>query len=120
MFYKGCEDREDSPYYLYSVPGYSPCYFLNFTEPYDVQFTINCKPVDSNGLVEVQREQVGYEYRDVIKEPEFVPFSYVSQNHETSFRVEDAQKMMVAIDIRDFKYLSHYKRFSKNFTAPED
>ena len=25
-FYQGCEDRPDTPYYLYSVPGYSPCY----------------------------------------------------------------------------------------------
>ena len=41
MFYKGCEDKfEDSPYYLYSVPGYSPCYFLNFTEPYTIEYWI--------------------------------------------------------------------------------
>lgn len=65
-FYQGCEDREDTPYYLYSVPGYSPCYFLDFTTSYTVEFTINCKTVDQNGLVSVQREEVGYEYRDVI------------------------------------------------------
>ena len=110
-FYKGCEDREDSPYYLYSVPGYSPCWPVNFTEPYTVEFYIICKPVDETGLVEVQREEVGYEYRDVIKQPEFVPFSQVSQNHEASFSLGDDSDWQVFLDLRDFKYLSHFTRF---------
>lgn len=94
------------------MPGYSPCYYQNFTGPYTVKYTMVCKSVDANGLVEVQREQVGYEYRDVIKEPEFVPFSYVSQNHETSFSVLDEDSVQVTIDFRDFKYLSHKTRFN--------
>ena len=110
-FYKGCEWKEDTPYYLYSVPGYSPCYYQNFSEPYTVEFTMTCKEVDANGLIEVQTEQAGYEYRDVIEEPEFVPFSYVSQNHETSFSVLDETSVLVTIDFRDFKYLSHKTRF---------
>ena len=117
-FYQGCEDREDSPYYLYSVPGYSPCWPVNFTEPYTVEFYINCRPVDETGLVEVQREEVGYEYRDVIKQPEFVPFSQVSQNHEASFSLGDDDDWQVFLDLRDFKYLSHFKRF--NTTIKEE
>ena len=119
-FYQGCEDKfEDSPYYLYSVPGYSPCYFLNFTEPYTIEYYMQCKTVDPNGTVEVQREQVGYEYRDVIKEPEFVPFSYVTQNHETSFTILEADTVTVALDFRDFKYLSHKTRFQTDVTDPK-
>ena len=115
-FYQGCEDKEDSPYYLYSVPGYSPCYFLNFNETYTVEFYITCRPVDETGLVEVQREEVGYEYRDVIKQPEFVPFSQVSQNHEASFSLDDDSDWKVYLDLRDFKYLSHYTRFETTIT----
>ena len=89
---------------------------MNFTEPYTVEFYINCRQVDETGLVEVSREEVGYEYRDVIKEPEFVPFSYVSQNHETSFTLLDDTTVTVSLDFRDFKYLSHYTRFQTNVT----
>jgi len=59
----------------------------------------------------MQREEVGYEYRDVINEPEFIPFSYISQNQETSFTILDATEVDVALDFRDFKYLSHFTRF---------
>ena len=89
-FYQGCEDHPDTPYYLYSVPGYSPCYYQDFNGPLDVEFYMHCKTIDANGLVSVQREEVGYEYRDVISEPEFIPFQYVSTNHETSFTVLEA------------------------------
>ena len=41
--YKGCEDKyEDSFYYLYSIPGFSPCYFFNFSNPLTVEFDLNC------------------------------------------------------------------------------
>ena len=98
------------------MPGYSPCYFLNFNETYTVEFYITCRPVDETGLVEVQREEVGYEYRDVIKQPEFVPFSQVSQNHEASFSLDDDSDWKVYLDLRDFKYLSHYTRFETTIT----
>ena len=50
-FYKGCEDKEDSFYYLYSVPGFSPCYPQNFTQSINVEFELTCKDINQNGLV---------------------------------------------------------------------
>ena len=53
-FYKGCENEfEDSFYYLYSVPGFSPCFWQNFSSPLplDVEFTLNCQQIDATGLV---------------------------------------------------------------------
>lgn len=41
-FSVGCEDKEDSFYYLYSVPGFSPCYPQNFTVPLELKYTLNC------------------------------------------------------------------------------
>lgn len=29
--YKDCSHLPDTPYYLYSLPGYDPCTYLNFT-----------------------------------------------------------------------------------------
>ena len=37
-FYKGCEDQPDTFYYLYSIPGFSPCYPQNFGSVLNVQF----------------------------------------------------------------------------------
>ena len=41
-FYEGCSDLPDSPYSLYSIPGYDPCFFFNFTETYNIEFMIQC------------------------------------------------------------------------------
>lgn len=40
-FYKGCQ-KEDSPYYMYSIPGYDPCFPLNFTEPQEIKYQLIC------------------------------------------------------------------------------
>lgn len=45
-FYKGCEDRPDSFYYLYSIPGFSPCYPQDFNKPLTVDFKLACQSVD--------------------------------------------------------------------------
>lgn len=39
---KGCSDREDTPYYLYSVPGFSPCYFFDFNSQTDMTWLLTC------------------------------------------------------------------------------
>ena len=32
-FYKGCSERPDTPEYMYSIPGYDPCFPLDFSAP---------------------------------------------------------------------------------------
>lgn len=44
-FYKGCSERADSPYYLYSVPGYDPCFYLDFETVQDIKYLLVCKYV---------------------------------------------------------------------------
>lgn len=49
-FYKGCENEfEDSFYYLYSVPGFSPCFWQNFSSTIDVTFELNCQLIETTG-----------------------------------------------------------------------
>ena len=41
-FYEGCQDQfEDSFYYMYSIPGFSPCFWYNFNSSIDVEFELN-------------------------------------------------------------------------------
>ncbi len=35
-FYKQCENQKDTPYYLYSIQGYDPCYYLNFSKSHEI------------------------------------------------------------------------------------
>jgi hypothetical protein len=59
-FYKGCSDKNDTPSYFYSVPGYDPCFFLNFSRSYEVIFNLHCKVIDEHGLNDIERETSGY------------------------------------------------------------
>lgn len=45
-FFQGCEDRPDTFEYLYSIPGFSPCYPQNFSGSMNVEFTLNCTQLD--------------------------------------------------------------------------
>jgi hypothetical protein len=65
-FFKGCSSLPDTPYYLYSVPGYDPCTYLDFTRSYEVKFQVQCNTIDENGLVKMSAERTGYDYRDVV------------------------------------------------------
>ena len=89
-FWKGCDtnDFPDSFYYLYSVPGFSPCFWTNFSATLDVEYTLNCMTVGTDGLASTgpRRPDVGYPYRDVIIEANGNPFTYVSSNPETEFK----------------------------------
>ena len=85
MFYKGCEEREDTFEYLYSVPGFSPCYPQFFNESLTIEYELTCQQINENGLVSVAKEQTGYPYRDVVKEATFNPFTYVSSDSEAEF-----------------------------------
>jgi len=66
--YVGCEDKEDSFYYLYSIPGFSPCYKHFFNETYTFEYDVKCQLVTENGLTTRSRApRVGYAYRDVVR-----------------------------------------------------
>lgn len=59
-FYQGCSDRQDTPYYLYSIPGYDPCFYLNFTQSQEIKFKLQCKVIDEHGLNDPSTEVAGY------------------------------------------------------------
>ena len=113
-FYKGCENEfEDSFYYLYSVPGFSPCFWQNFSSSIDVEFALTCMQMSADGLVNMATEpDVGYPYRDVIDEPNGDPFTYVSSSPETEFALEETISVRVDFNFRDMKYLSNKHTFS--------
>ena len=86
-FYAGCTG-EDSFFYIYSIPGFSPCFYQNFTDPteQEIEFELNCQQLNTTGLVNVQKEpDVGYPYRDIIKEPQSNNINYISSSPETEF-----------------------------------
>lgn len=68
-FHKKCEKTEDTPYYLYSVPGYDPCYYLNFTRSHEITFYVQCKIIEQDGLESANSETSGFHYKDVIEQP---------------------------------------------------
>ena len=112
-FWKDCADeKEDSFYYLYSVPGFSPCYPQDFNQPKEVEFNLTCKTIDEDGLVSVGRVDVGYPYRDVVKYADTNLASYVADTPETEFAEEDTMEITVQIDFRDMKYLSAKKPYT--------
>lgn len=116
-FYQGC-DYPDSAYYMYSIHGYDPCYFLDFTKSYDVRFILNCQNIALTGIEDDSGEKVGYEYRDVVSTDPFPTLTYSYVNAENGVKVNVNDSLLVTIDIRDMKWLSSYARFSTNVTDP--
>ena len=55
-FYAGCPEKPDTPYYLYSVPGYDPCFYLNFSRSYEVKYLVNCRIINENGIIEAPKD----------------------------------------------------------------
>lgn len=41
-FYEGCTG-EDSAYYMYSLQGYAPCQFFDFSQVYEIEVVLNCQ-----------------------------------------------------------------------------
>lgn len=71
--YQSCPERPDTPYYLYSLQGYAPCFYLNFSRSYEVKYQLQCRIINEHGIVP-QEEQNGYGYRDVTVPPAYNPF----------------------------------------------
>lgn len=70
--YKGCKDKADSDYYVYSIPGFDPCYFYDFSQTYTFKYLLQCRPMQMNDLVspDGHPEGLGYGYVDVIQGPD--------------------------------------------------
>jgi hypothetical protein len=71
--YKGCKDRPDSDYYVYSIQGFDPCTYYDFSKNLTVKFLLNCRPIDTNSVVfeNGHPEGRGYEYTDFINQKYF-------------------------------------------------
>lgn len=112
--YKGCSEREDSEYYVYSIHGFDPCFYFDFSKTYTMKFLLQCRAIDEKGIVleNGHSEGVGFEYADVIKAVESgVPegqdvYKYAAVNSLTKLKVQEGQNMTVTWDFRDWKYLS--------------
>jgi hypothetical protein len=71
----GC-NYEDSDQYVYSIPGYDPCNFYDFSKKYTIKFRLICKPSNAQNyvLTDVHPEGPGYAYKNVLdlKKPTFM------------------------------------------------
>jgi len=90
--YKGCKDRPDSDYYVYSIQGFDPCQTYDFSKNYTVKFLLNCRPIDTKSVVleNGHPEGLGYQYVDVLNQKELdqgVKFDYAAVNDETNLKV---------------------------------
>ena len=68
-FSAGCSDLPDSDYYMYSLQGYAPCFFFDFTATYDITIQLNCLLINSNGVAVPNEVSLGYLYRDIVEMP---------------------------------------------------
>jgi hypothetical protein len=49
--YKGCKDKADSDYYVYSIQGFDPCFYFDFSKSYTMKYLLQCRPVNEKGVV---------------------------------------------------------------------
>lgn len=103
---------------MYSIPGYDPCFPLNFTEPQEIKYQLICQGLDDSGFVDVTRENVGYAYRDVIKPPVMPDFNYVATNPETKFSIQDPETLKIQFAFSDWKWLSQTTKFEQEVNDP--
>ncbi|CDW82059.1 ef hand family protein [Stylonychia lemnae] len=115
--YKGCK-KEDSPYYLYSVPGYDPCFYLDFTQKQNIGFILTCKYTDEVSSINSKSENIGYQYRDVVQPAQVPEFQYTAVNPTTQMKTLIGQSAQVQISIFDWKWLSQQANFMKNISDP--
>ena len=59
--------REDTLNYVFSIPGFDPCFYFDFEKTYTLEFMLNCRVLNHRGLVEMSDTGVGYEYEDVLE-----------------------------------------------------
>lgn len=111
-FYQRCS-KEDTPEYMYSIPGFDPCYPLDFKEKQTIRFMINCRNFDDTATVpDPNGENLGYDYRDVVVKavpPPPESFTYLAVNDKNKYKLAQANPVIVGFTLYDFKWLSNYK-----------
>lgn len=109
-FYQRCQ-KEDTPEYMYSIPGFDPCYPLDFSQKQTIKFMLNCRNFDDTKTVaDPSSENLGYEYRDVVVKaapPPKESFKYVAENPQNKFKLAQANPVVVAFTLFDWKWLSN-------------
>lgn len=92
---------------MYSIPGYDPCFYFDFTKSYTIGYQLVCKYIDETGMVDVNSENMGYQYRDVIKFATMTnQFNYTAENPKTKYTIIGNLFGSIRLDFRDMKWLS--------------
>eukprot|EP00349_Pseudokeronopsis_sp_Brazil_P002766 CAMPEP_0202963782 /NCGR_PEP_ID=MMETSP1396-20130829/7791_1 /ASSEMBLY_ACC=CAM_ASM_000872 /TAXON_ID= /ORGANISM="Pseudokeronopsis sp., Strain Brazil" /LENGTH=206 /DNA_ID=CAMNT_0049685285 /DNA_START=816 /DNA_END=1436 /DNA_ORIENTATION=+ len=102
---------------MYSIHGYDPCYFIDFTTTFDLSFKLICRDVDASGKLQSTLPSVGYEYEDVVEREAMPAFDLDYINYQ--LKQDVGESMYVYVDVRDMKWLSHYARYWVEVTDPE-
>ena len=120
-FYEGCAGLPDSNYYMYSIPGFDPCHKSDFTQINTINFRIVCKLNDGTGTLILEKENIGYDYRNVLTQPVYQQFQYVAVNNLTGYKLMDNPNDAVQIQFTffDWKWLSNYKYYTVTVTDPD-
>jgi hypothetical protein len=117
-FYKRCE-KEDTPEYMYSIPGFDPCYPLDFSKKQVISFVVSCRYFDDTNTVNVRSENVGYAYRDVMEAPENPGnFSYIASNPRFQYKIVKQTDMKVRFSMFNWKWLSEIYPTEVTITEP--
>lgn len=113
-------NRNDSDEYMYSIRGYDPCFFFNFSLSYEFRFKLECKYLDSTGLVAIHPYSLGYKYEDVIGKLEYDRERFdFDTNEAVKMRVKNSTRILVAIDFYNWKWISKFKRFQTHVDDKE-
>lgn len=118
----GCNGT-DSNDFVYSIKGYEACHEIDLDKDFEIEFNITCRGVDDNEQVVLggHQEGIGYKYSDVVEvdNSTLKPFAYSTRNKWTNTTIFGEFDLDFSFDVRDFKYLSHMKRFSQKITDPD-
>lgn len=110
----GCSEP-DSDDYVHSIKGFDPCHEMDFSQPFNIEFNLTCKDVDEDDRVIKggHPEGLGYAYSNLISvnNETVVPFNYTYESPDVKLNGYEKFDMDFVFDIRDFKYLSNFKRF---------
>ena len=70
--YKGCNGT-DSEAYVYSIKGFDPCFKYDFTSKTVMSYKLQCRPINSKGIVreDGHKEGIGYKYENIIRQTAF-------------------------------------------------
>jgi hypothetical protein len=104
---------------MYSIPGFDPCYPLDFSKKQNIKFLLNCRYFDDTNTVNLRSENLGYEYRDVI-EPAENPgnFNYVAYNPRFQYKIVKQTDMTVRFSLFNWKWLSDIDTTEVKITDP--